>query len=40
MSVLPENREVLMNFLTGTIFEEEDLDNEQTYFNRYVGWII
>ena len=37
MSVLPENREVLANFLVGTLFDEMDLDEEHGYFGRVVA---
>jgi hypothetical protein len=35
--MLPENREVLANYLVGTLFEELDLDEEHGYFGRVVG---
>ena len=37
MSVLPENRETMQNYLVGTLFEEDELDTQQGYFNRIVG---
>lgn len=37
MSLLPENREVLQEFLVGSLFDEADLDEEHGYFGRVVG---